>query len=105
MASGKSLELRQITKSPPEVLCICGQPYIDHVRKDGRGLLKKFNNDNHRPVRGTHSTIGPMGSSQQSLGRPSNRSAARARKPIHWAKRERQERMIEKLFEMGNDGR
>lgn len=29
MASGKTLELRKITKAPPQEVCVCGQPYHD----------------------------------------------------------------------------
>ena len=29
--------------------CICGEPYESHFRKDGSGILKKYDNDKHKP--------------------------------------------------------
>lgn len=46
MASGKSLELAQI-KPQADHACTCGAPYSTHLRKDGKGILKKFDNPGH----------------------------------------------------------
>lgn len=49
MASGKSLELAKIAPHP-SAKCTCGEPYDEHLRKDGKGLLKKFDDGTHRPM-------------------------------------------------------
>lgn len=49
MASGKSLELAQI-KPQRLIKCICGEPFVAHMRKDGKGLLKKYDNPNHEAM-------------------------------------------------------
>ena len=48
MASGKSLELAKIAPHP-SAKCTCGEPYDEHLRKDGKGLLKKFD-DGKTPI-------------------------------------------------------
>lgn len=40
MASGKSLELAQITRAAPDPLCICGELWSTHLRKDGQLLAR-----------------------------------------------------------------
>lgn len=52
MASGKSLELAEI-RPRPKVLCICGEPYPDHLGADQRPL-EPYANANHRPQLGTY---------------------------------------------------
>lgn len=46
MASGKSLELAKI-KPQPRTMCTCGTIYSEHMRKDGKGLLKRFDDGTH----------------------------------------------------------
>jgi hypothetical protein len=54
MASGLSLTLRGIVQKPPSWKCICGGSWADHHRKDGKGLLKKYQDtDKHRPITGS----------------------------------------------------
>ena len=50
MASGKSLELKEI-QATASWLCLCGARWSDHLRKDGKPL-KKYANDKHRPMAG-----------------------------------------------------
>jgi hypothetical protein len=50
MASGKSLELAQIKPAAPRALCCCGAEWDTHMRKDGKGILKRFENPNHQPT-------------------------------------------------------
>lgn len=49
MASGKSLELSQI-KPQRSPKCTCGVAYTDHMRRDGKGLLAKYNDGTHNPM-------------------------------------------------------
>lgn len=46
MASGKSLELVKIKRKPASRICICGEPWNDHLRKDGQ-VFAKFQNEKH----------------------------------------------------------
>jgi hypothetical protein len=49
MASGKSLELAKIKRPAPEPLCTCGKPWVLHFRKDGKGMLARYEaNDKHQ---------------------------------------------------------
>lgn len=49
MASGKSLELAKIQRPAPKHICgTCRGVWEDHLRKDGKGLLKKY--EGHRPA-------------------------------------------------------
>lgn len=50
MAHGKSLELAAIKKPEPQRLCICGKNWETHIRKDGKGRLKKFQGPGHGPA-------------------------------------------------------
>lgn len=49
MASGKSLELAQI-KPQRDIKCTCGEPFGGHLRKDKKGLLKKYDDGTHQPM-------------------------------------------------------
>lgn len=49
MASGKSLELANIKRKPAEALCTCGKVWSSHFRKDGKGMLARYEaNDKHQ---------------------------------------------------------
>jgi hypothetical protein len=53
MASGKSLELAKIGRKPGSWRCICGEAYIDHMKKDGSAPLAKYSDqEKHRPITG-----------------------------------------------------
>lgn len=53
MASGKSLELAKIGRNPGSWRCICGEPYADHMKKDGSAPLARFSDQSkHRPITG-----------------------------------------------------
>lgn len=51
MASGKSLELREI-KSEPKWKCFCGGIWDDHLKKNGEVKVRYKDSTKHRPMGG-----------------------------------------------------
>ena len=51
MASGKSLELREI-KPKPSWKCSCGGAWDDHLKKDGTVMKRYSDPDKHTPMGG-----------------------------------------------------
>ena len=47
MAYGKSLEMKAIKIPPGQPLCICRLPWPDHMTKDKKRRLKKYDNEDH----------------------------------------------------------
>lgn len=66
MASGKSLELREIRQAPPEILCICGKVWDSSTHFTQKGELRK--NLDRNTHRGTAARA-----SRSMFRRPSNR--------------------------------
>lgn len=50
MAHGETLELREIPRRTMRKVCICGSIWEEHFDKRGKKLLKRFNNDAHKPA-------------------------------------------------------